>query len=86
MNGLNETIDLMTSADYKDRFIAEYHQVKIRYDKLKDFCHKIEVSTMLATEEPKHDCPLLLLLEQLDVMRQYIDILEKRAIIEHVKL
>lgn len=37
---LNETVELMNSADYKDRFIAEYFQVKIRHDKLKAMCDK----------------------------------------------
>ena len=31
---LKDTIDLMNSNDYKERFIAEYLQVKIRYNKL----------------------------------------------------
>lgn len=29
---LKETIDLMNSDDYKERFKAEYLQVKIRYE------------------------------------------------------
>ena len=44
---LKEKVELMNSEDYKERFIAEYHQVKIRYEKLKNFCNKIEVETML---------------------------------------
>lgn len=28
---LKETIELMCSSDYKERFVAEYRQVKIRY-------------------------------------------------------
>ena len=32
---LKETIELMCSENYKERFVAEYHQVKIRYEKLK---------------------------------------------------
>jgi hypothetical protein len=32
---LKETVELMNSENYKERFIAEYHQVKIRYEKLK---------------------------------------------------
>ena len=28
---LKDTIELMNSADYKDRFKAEYLQIKIRY-------------------------------------------------------
>ena len=30
---LQDTIELMNSAEYKDRFKAEYYQAKIRYDK-----------------------------------------------------
>lgn len=37
---LNETVELMNSADYKDRFKGEYFQVKIRHDKLKAMCDK----------------------------------------------
>ena len=32
---LEDTIDSMKSKNYKDRFIAEYYQTKIRYEKLK---------------------------------------------------
>ena len=83
---LKDTVDLMKSSDYKERFIAEYTQVKIRYEKLKDFCNKIEVAEMTKTEPPKQDCPLELLREQQKYMGQYISILEKRAIIEHIAL
>ena len=31
---LKDTINLMSSTDYKERFKAEYLQAKIRYDKL----------------------------------------------------
>ena len=31
---LSDTVYLMCSKDYKDRFKAEYYQTKIRYDKL----------------------------------------------------
>lgn len=31
---LKETVELMNSSDYKERFKAEYLQAKIRYDKL----------------------------------------------------
>jgi hypothetical protein len=30
MNELKDTIELMNSSDYKDRFKAEYYQLKIR--------------------------------------------------------
>lgn len=83
---LKETVELMNSVDYKDRFIAEYRQVKIRYEKLKNFCNKIEVETMLGKEVTKHDCPLELLREQQKYMGLYLSILEKRALIENIVL
>lgn len=83
---LKETVELMNSEDYKERFVAEYHQVKIRYEKLKNFCNKIEVETMLGKEVTKHDCPLELLREQQKYMGLYLSILEKRALIENVEL
>lgn len=83
---LKETVELMNSEDYKERFVAEYHQVKIRYEKLKNFCNKIEVETMLGKEVTKHDCPLELLREQQKYMGLYLSILEKRALIEKVEL
>lgn len=83
---LKETVELMNSEDYKDRFIAEYKQTNIRYEKLKNFCNKIEVEAMLGKEVTKHDCPLELLIEQQRYMRLYLSVLEKRALIENVEL
>lgn len=83
---LKETVELMNSEDYKERFVAEYHQVKIRYEKLKNFCNKIEVETMLGKEVTKHDCPLELLREQQKYMGLYLSVLEKRALIEKIVL
>lgn len=83
---LKETVELMNSKDYKERFVAEYHQVKIRYEKLKNFCNKIEVEKMLGEEVTKHDCPLGLLREQQKYMGLYLSVLEKRALIENIVL
>ena len=83
---LKETIESMCSDNYKERFVAEYRQVKIRYEKLKNFCNKIEVETMLGKEVTKHDCPLELLREQQKYMGLYLSVLEKRALIENVEL
>lgn len=83
---LKETVELMNSEDYKERFVAEYRQVKIRYEKLKNFCNKIEVEKMLGEEVTKHDCPLELLREQQKYMGLYLSILEKRALIENIVL
>lgn len=83
---LKETVELMNSEDYKERFVAEYRQVKIRHEKLKNFCNKIEVETMLGKEVTKHDCPLELLREQQKYMGLYLSVLEKRALIENIVL
>lgn len=83
---LKETVELMNSEDYKERFVAEYRQVKIRYEKLKNFCNKIEVETMLGKEVTKHDGPLELLREQQKYMGLYLSVLEKRALIENIVL
>lgn len=39
---LKDTIDLMNSEDYKEYFIAEYYQTKIRYEKLHKMLIKYE--------------------------------------------
>ena len=54
---LKDIIALMTSSDYKQRFIAEYWQTKIRYEKLKDFCNKIELANLDIMDEHNHDVP-----------------------------
>lgn len=83
---LKDTVDGMLSDDYRERFVAEFLQAKIRYKKLKKFCNKIEAAQMKGTEEPKHDCPLELLREQQKHMGQYLYTLEVRAEIEGIDL
>jgi hypothetical protein len=88
---LKDTIELMSGADYKERFKAEYYQTKIRYEKLKAFNHKIDAAQMTmglenAVEEPKHDCPSYLLKDQQRAMGEYLHILEVRAVIEGIEL
>ena len=86
---LKDTIEMMQSDDYKERFKAEYHQTKIRYEKLKAFCNKIEASTLVhpsVANEPEHDCPLFLLRDQQKSMGEYLHVLELRAIIENIEL
>ena len=87
-----ETASGMLSPDYKERFKAEYQQTKIRYEKLKAFCNRVEAA--LRTEHPdckhigmpKHDCPLDLLRDQQRAMGEYLHCLEIRAVIEDVDL
>lgn len=88
MKDLKDTVELMNSKDYKERFIAEYWQTKIRYEKLKNFCDKIEVAEELVIPKlaPKHDCPYDMLREQQNIMGRLLHILELRAIIENIDL
>lgn len=83
---LKNTVENMLSDDYRKRFVAEYWQLKIRYDKLRDFCNRIEAAEIDGTEPPAHDCPLKLLRKQQRFMGNYLHILEVRAEIEAVNL
>ena len=83
---LKDTVEKMNSSYYKERFIAEYQQTKIRYEKLKAFNTKIEASKISKVEEPKHDCPDELLRHQQSVMGEYLHVLELRAVIEGIDL
>lgn len=85
---LKDTIKFMNSEDYRERFVAEYWQTKIRYEKLKKYNQRISVGQMdgLARFEPKHDCPLDILQDQQHLMGLLLDNLEKRAIIEDINL
>ena len=87
MKELRDTIQGMTSGDYKQRFIAEYEQTKIRYERLKALNTKIEAHKRnVYTFEPKHDCPSDVLREQQAAMGQYLHILELRAVLENIEL
>lgn len=79
---LKDTIELMNSEDYKNRFKAEYLQTKIRYDKLHRMLIKYEANTL--TFEPK--CSIEVLKEQKKYMGNYLRMLEIRAEIENIEL
>ena len=79
---LKDTIELMNSSDYKDRFKAEYYQLKIRYDKL----HKMLIKLRAKTLEFTPTCDLALLTEQKRYMGEYLRCLEVRAEIEQIEL
>lgn len=79
---LKDTVSLMNSEDYKDRFKAEYYQTKIRYERLKKMTTKYEAGTLKF--EPK--CSLELLRAQQSYMGNYLHCLEVRAEIENIEL
>lgn len=79
---LRDTAEMMNSADYKERFKAEYYQTKIRYEKLHNMCIKYEAGNLDFTPT----CELSLLKEQKAAMGHYLHCLEIRAEIEGVTL
>lgn len=79
---LTETVEMMNSADYKERFRAEYLQLKIRMDGLSAMLDKYKAGTLSYTPSCSYD----LLNSQLRVMTQYAMTLEERAMIEGINL
>lgn len=79
---LKDTIELMNSTDYKERFKAEYLQTKIRYEKLHKMVIKYEAGTLNFTPS----CSIELLKHQKSMMGQYLYDLEVRAEIEKIDL
>ena len=79
---LKDTIEMMNSEDYKERFKAEYYQTKIRYDKLDKMTVKYEAGTLNFTP----NCSLEVLKEQKKYMGNYIRMLRIRAEIEKIEL
>ena len=79
---LKDTIKLMNSDDYKERFKAEYYQTKIRYDKL----HKMLVKYEARTLDFELSCPPEILEKQACYMGNYLRTLEIRAEIEKIEL
>lgn len=79
---LAETCRLMVSADYKERFIAEYIQIKNRYNGLLGMIEKWDANNL--TFVPS--CPRETYYFQLRAMKDYMDILVVRAKIEGIDL
>ena len=71
---LDETVNLMCSNDFKDRFIAEYVQLVIRLSKLDTV-----VNNASDTHFEVDDITKALMLKQHDAMESYKVCLEKRA-------
>lgn len=79
---LKDTTELMNSTDYKERFKAEYYQLKIRTDKL----HYIVNDYYDGDLKFELSCPIDLLEAQLNAMDVYLYLLEQRAKIENINL
>lgn len=79
---LKDTIEMMVSEDYKERFKAEYCQVKIRYGKLKYMLERWDNGILNFTPT----CPRSTYDMQIRAMSDYIAVLEARALMENIEL
>lgn len=79
---LKDTVNLMLSDNYIERFKAEYYQTKTRYDRLHYMIIKYEAGTLAFDLK----CPVNILKDQAKYMGMYLYQLEVRAEIEGIKL
>lgn len=77
---LAKTCELMVSPDYKERFKAEYIQLKNRFDGLKRMLKAWDKGTLPFTPT----CPRNVYDEQIKGMELYLNVLTVRAAMEHV--
>ena len=80
MMELKDTVEMMLSDDYKERFKAEYWQLKIRHDKLQKMVDNWENLDFTPT------CTYSTYAHQLLAMETYMALLRNRAEQEEVKL
>lgn len=79
---LRDTVEMMNSEDYKERFKAEYQQNVIRYQKLAAMLEKWDNGEL----NFKPTCPRSTYNMQIKAMTDYIAVLESRAAMEGVDL
>lgn len=79
---LKDTVALMNSTDYKDRFVAEFLQLDIRTRKLEEMLNKYKRGELSFTPS----CTVGMLEAQLGVMTEYRLMLMVRAKKENIEL
>ncbi len=79
---LKDTVKLMESTDYKERFKEEYEQLRIRFEKLNAMLGKWDAGTLEFTPA----CPRSTYNIQIRAMADYLAALEARAVMEGVSL
>ena len=79
---LLDTVEMMNSSDFKERFRAEFYQLKIRRDGLQNMLFKYKNGELPFTP----NCTYELLHKQLIFMDCYMNILSERAEIEGIEL
>ena len=81
---LSQTVELMSSNNYKKRFIAEYAQIEIRIKRLEKLIKSLEDNTCPKCFEPT--CDIAILKSQYKTMNAYRATLIFRAAIEEIEL
>lgn len=79
---LASTAKMMVSSDYKKRFLAEYIQLKNRYNGLINLLTKWDKNELTFTPT----CPRDIYGVQISAMKQYLDVLEARATLENINI
>ena len=79
---LADTVAMMNSSDYKERFKAEYQQLAIRYQGLKAMLEKWDKGEL----EFSPMCRRSIYNIQITAMTDYLAVLEARAVVEGVDL
>ena len=82
VRSLNDSALLMVSTNYKERFLAEYIQLKTRLEGLKTMLHNWDNEQLSFIPS----CPRSTYDLQVEAMTKYLAILEARAKIEDIKL
>ena len=77
---LKDTCKMMESADYKERFRAEYAQLSIRYNKLLSTLKGYRRGSLSFSPS----CSYELLHEQSIYMKNYLNALDRRAKVESI--
>ena len=79
---LKDTVEMMSSENYKERFRAEYAQVCIRYQKLAAMLEKWDKGELNFIPT----CPRSTYNMQISAMTDYIAVLEARAVMQGIIL
>lgn len=79
---LKDTIKMMQSTNYKEKFKAEYNQLVIRYNSLNRIIEDWDKGCLSF----KPTCPRSTYDLQLKAMKDYITVLEVRAVMESIEL
>jgi hypothetical protein len=79
---LKETVKMMNSPNYKERFKAEVYQLDIRIGKLSNLLSAWDAGEL----KFQPTCPYVLLETQLNSMKVYRHLLQMRAEIEGIEL